>query len=263
MARPARQKRAKTRFERRMGATPHPEERRPRAALYLRVSKGEQTPESQRADVQRVARARGFEVVAEYVETASAVRMRPAFKQMLAAALAGQLDAIVVWAIDRFGRSMYKNILDVLELDRWGVQLVSVREPWLDNEGPVRDLLVAIFSWVAEQERRRIIERTNAGLERARAKGVRLGRPPRTFTATERARVHVLKAQGSSTRAIAKELGAPETVLRRFLAGGLSAQTAVDELTRFVHAPKTVTLPEGGKPLGSARPKRPRRNRPV
>ncbi|MBF5046406.1 recombinase family protein [Aggregicoccus sp. 17bor-14] len=65
----------------------------------------------------------------------------------------------------------------VLGLDRLGVPVVSVREPWLDNTGPVRSLLVAIFGWVAEQERSRLIERTRAGLARARAQGKRLGRP--------------------------------------------------------------------------------------
>jgi DNA invertase Pin-like site-specific DNA recombinase len=65
----------------------------------------------------------------------------------------------------------------VLALDRAGVQLVSVREPWLDTGGPVRDLLLAIFSWVAEQERRRLAERTKAGLARVREHGSRSGRP--------------------------------------------------------------------------------------
>jgi hypothetical protein len=49
----------------------------------------------------------------------------------------------------------------------------SVQEPWLDTGGPVRELLIAIFSWIAEQERARLIERTNAGLDRAKRKGVR------------------------------------------------------------------------------------------
>ena len=66
----------------------------------------------------------------------------------------------------------------VLELDRLDVPVLSVREGWLDTSGPVRPLLVAIFGWVAEQERTRLIERTKAGVERARRQGKRLGRPP-------------------------------------------------------------------------------------
>lgn len=69
-------------------------------------------------------------------------------------------------------------IQTVLELDRLGVPVLSVREGWLDASGPVRSLLVAILGWVAEQERARLIERTKAGLERARRQEKRLGRAP-------------------------------------------------------------------------------------
>lgn len=89
----------------------------------------------------------------------------------------GQFDVLVVWALDRFGRSTVGNIQAVLDLDRCGVQVVSVREEWLDTSGPVRSLLIAIFGWVAEQERVRLSERTKAGIERARRQGVHVGRP--------------------------------------------------------------------------------------
>src|SRR5271169_1665978 len=91
----------------------------------------------------------------------------------------GAFDVLVVWALDRFGRSMVGNLQAVLELDRCGVQVVSVRETWLDTGSAVRPLLIAIFGWVAEQERATIVARTKAGLERARRDGVRLGRPAR------------------------------------------------------------------------------------
>ncbi|RKG72684.1 recombinase family protein [Corallococcus terminator] len=64
-----------------------------------------------------------------------------------------------------------------LELDRLGVKVIFLQEGWLDTTVPVRSLLVAVFGWVAEQERHRLIERTKAGLDRARAQGKRLGRP--------------------------------------------------------------------------------------
>jgi DNA invertase Pin-like site-specific DNA recombinase len=96
---------------------------------------------------------------------------------MLKDARRGKFQVLVVWALDRFGRSMVGNLRDVLELDRLGVQVVSVRESWLDTGSPVRTLLIAIFSWVAEQERSRLIERTKAGVAAARRRGARLGRP--------------------------------------------------------------------------------------
>jgi hypothetical protein len=66
---------------------------------------------------------------------------------------------------------------DALALHRAGVQLISLREPWLDTGGPVRDLLLAIFSWVAEQERARFVERTRAGMQRAAKYGTKSGLP--------------------------------------------------------------------------------------
>ncbi len=177
-----------------------------RAAIYLRVSKGEQHAENQRPDVDRIVGQRGLEVVEVYEDSISAVKRRPEFDRMVRDAQRGRFDVLVIWAIDRFGRTMAGNIQTVLDLDRRGVVTVSVQEPWLDTGGPVRDLLLAIFSWIAEQERARLVERTNAGLERAKRKGIRLGRPP--------ARVNLwlakkLIAEGKSLRQVAKALKVP------------------------------------------------------
>ncbi len=105
----------------------------------------------------------------------------------------------------------------VLELDRLGIQVVSVREPWLDTSGPVRSLLVAIFSWVAEQERAQLVARTKAGLTRARARGIRLGRPA---ARVDVARARELRAGGLSIRAVAKALRVPTTTVARALGKG-------------------------------------------
>ncbi len=148
-----------------------------RAALYLRVSTEEQSTANQMPELEQLAAARRLRVVAVYEEQASAARKRPQFEQMMADAHRGRFDVLIVWALDRLGRSTLGNMSAVLELERRGARVVSVREPWLDTGGPVRDLLLAIFSWVAEQERARLIERTKAGLDRARRRGIRLGRP--------------------------------------------------------------------------------------
>ncbi len=110
---------------------------------------------------------------------------------------------------------MVGNLQDVLELDRLGVTVVSVRESWLDTGSPVRSLLVAIFSWVAEQERTRLVERTKAGLQAARRRGAKIGRPRRRVD-LERARD--LRAAGHSLRGVAKELGVGYATLCRALA---------------------------------------------
>ena len=152
-----------------------------KTAIYLRVSTAQQTVENQRPDVDRLVAARGYSVVACFEEQASASGKRPEFERMMEAARRGEFSILVVWALDRFGRSMGGNIADVLALDKAGVKVVSVKEPWMDTGGPVRELLVAIFSWVAQQEKARLIERTKAGLAGARARGVILGRPSPTL----------------------------------------------------------------------------------
>jgi DNA invertase Pin-like site-specific DNA recombinase len=186
------------------------------AAVYLRVSKAKQETENQRPDVMRVVRARGLTPVL-YVETASAAGARPVFDRLMADAAGGAFRVLVVWALDRFGRSMARNVRDVLELDRLGVQIVSVREPWLDTGAPARDLLLAIFSWVAEQERARIVERTLAGMARAAAAGRHPGRPPRA-DAGERERVYRLHREGGTVRDIARAIKMPRATVARVLA---------------------------------------------
>jgi DNA invertase Pin-like site-specific DNA recombinase len=185
-----------------------------RAALYLRVSGDRQTTENQRPDVEQVVAARRYTIVATYEEQASAVKHRPMYEAMLMDAKRGKLDVLVVWALDRLGRSLVGNLQDVLELDRLGVQIVSVRESWLDTSGPVRSLLIAVFSWAAEQERARLVERTKAGLERARKRGP-LGRPRK---AVDLDRARDLRAQGKTLRQVAAQLGVGPATLHRALA---------------------------------------------
>jgi len=147
-----------------------------------------------------------------------AATTRPAFDAMMLAAARGEFRVLVVWALDRFGRSMFRNINAVVELDRLGVQVISVRESWLDTSGPIRDLLVAIFSWIAEQERRRLGERTRAGLERARARGKKLGRPRRYISRAELERALELQARKVPLRIIAQRVRVPRATLHRALA---------------------------------------------
>lgn len=185
-----------------------------RCAVYLRVSTDRQTTQNQEADVRRMAEARGYDAVV-YEETESAAKVRPVLDRMLADVRAGRVNAVAVWAIDRLHRSMVGAINTILDLDRLGVPVLSVREGWLDTSGPVRPLLVAIFGWVAEQERARLIERTRAGLDRARRQGKRLGRPCASPLAVAAAVAHV--KQGASIRAAAKAAGVSERTVRRSL----------------------------------------------
>lgn len=97
-----------------------------RCAIYLRHSLDREKTENQRPDVEQLVRARGYEVVVTFEEGASAAKKPPEYDRMMKAARRGAFDVLVVWALDRFGRSMIGNMNDVLELDRIGVQVVSV-----------------------------------------------------------------------------------------------------------------------------------------
>lgn len=186
-----------------------------RAALYLRVSSDEQTFENQRPELRRIARTRGYKVVATYEEQASAAKARPEYTRMMDDAHRGMFDVLVVWALDRLGRSMVGNMQAVLELDRCGVEVVSAREPWLDTGGAVRPLLIGIFGWVAEQERTRLSERTKAGMDRARRDGVHIGRPA---VRVDLRRARALRAEGLPLREVAKRLRVSLATLKRALA---------------------------------------------
>lgn len=188
-----------------------------RAAIYLRVSTDRQRTENQKPEVEQLVKARGFKTTHVYEEQASAAKTRPMYEKMLADAKRGKFDVLVIWALDRFGRSMVGNLSAVLELDRVGVTVVSVRESWLDTGSPVRTLLVAIFSWVAEQERHRLVERTKAGLESARRRGARIGRP-RVRVNLDRARQ--LRGQGKPLRDVAEAFGVGVATLHRALNPG-------------------------------------------
>jgi DNA invertase Pin-like site-specific DNA recombinase len=174
-----------------------------KAVLYLRVSMIEQSTENQLPDLEALASRRGFNIVATYAEKVSAVKTRPEFDKMIASAHRGKFDVLLVWNLDRLHRSIVGALQTVLDLDRRGVQIISYKEPWLDTGGPVRGLLIGIFGWVAEQERLRIGDRTRAGLERARRRGGRLGRPRVDL---DMDRLMALRAGGMSMSRVAAEL---------------------------------------------------------
>ena len=147
----------------------------------MRVSKNDdsQTPENQKEPLRKMAESLGLEVVGEYVDMASGGNSnRPQFQKMLKDARERRFDIILVWSLDRFSREGISNTLHYLEeLTKNGVALKSLQESWLDtSDQGMGKLLIAIMSWVAQQERQRISERTKAGLERAKANGKKLGR---------------------------------------------------------------------------------------
>jgi len=150
-------------------------------AIYARVSKNDesQDPQNQINPLRDYAKALDGEVVEEYIDLASGGKSdRENFLRMLNDADRHRFDLLLIWSLDRLSREGISNTLGYLErLKRNGIAIKSLQESWLDtrDEG-LGQLLLAIFSWMAQQERKRIVERTKAGLERAKREGKTLGR---------------------------------------------------------------------------------------
>lgn len=213
--------------------------RAPRCALFFRVSTGEQVAGNQHADVYALVKARGYEINDVFEEVGSAAaRSRPQFEKMIANAHRGRYDVIVLWSLDRASRSM-KGMLDlVLDLDQRGVRVVSVREPWAEVDGPARALTVAVMGFCAQFERDRLIERTKAGMQRARAEGRRIGRPKAKIDIDQILDLHEV---GKSVRDIARVVGVSSTTVHRAL------RTALDHAALRAAA----AVPNGASPRHS------------
>jgi putative DNA-invertase from lambdoid prophage Rac len=186
-----------------------------KAAVYLRVSTDKQTEENQEPDCIRLCEARGWEPVI-YREVESGVKRRPKWDRVKNDVRTGVCRAVVVWALDRTGRTRVQVAHDLSELFRWGAVVASVKDSWLDQAtGPLRDLLVQIMAWVAEGERARLIERTKAGMARAKAAGVKLGR--RALPACQVAEIRKLAMAGVNAYWICKQTGVKQSTVRTYL----------------------------------------------
>lgn len=185
-----------------------------RVAIYARVSTlNDQSPEPQLRDLRELASRRGFQIVREYVDkgVSGARGSRPGLNDLLADARRRRFDAILVWKLDRLGRSMIHLVLLLEEFKELGVGLISFTEG-LDFTTPSGKLVYQVISAFAEFERDCIRERVQAGMPNARARGKRIGRPPVSVDAADVAR---LRGQGASWREIAQKLGVGATTARR------------------------------------------------
>ena len=186
-------------------------------ATYIRVSSDEQTTANQIPDLERLCAARDWTITRRYEETVSgSAKVRPQLARMLMDAHRGEFKVLVAWSADRISRDGATGLLKLLErLDAAGVQFISAREPYIDSAGPFRDVVVSLLGTFAKMEKARLIERTRAGLQRAKAEGIRLGRPPVSEVRLAEARQHV--AQGRPVAVAARLARVGEGTLRRHL----------------------------------------------
>ena len=187
-----------------------------RVALYLRVSTDRQTTDNQRRQLRRAARDHGWQVVATFedagISGAAGRNGRPAYDDLLKGVARREFDMVAAWSVDRLGRSLQDLVGFLGELHAKGVDLYLHRQG-LDTSTPAGKAMFQMIGVFAEFERTMIQERVKAGLERARARGRRLGRP--ATAAKKRGDVLKLRRKGLSIRAIAGEVGiSPRSVQR-------------------------------------------------
>jgi DNA invertase Pin-like site-specific DNA recombinase len=181
-----------------------------RAALYMRVSSGEQNTEAQERALREYVQRRDWTIHRVYRDQglSGANSNRPALNEMLKDCRRGSLDVVVVWKFDRFARSL-KALISGLELCRsLGIDFVSVTEA-VDTSLPAGELVFQMIGAVAQFERSLIGERVKSGLANARAKGKVLGRPPlRKLSRAETRQLRQERMQGNVPfRVLAKKFG--------------------------------------------------------
>ena len=179
-----------------------------RAALYHRVSTVDQDAAAARRELHAAAKRLGARVVLNEEETGSgAANDRPGLLRVLEAARRRELDIVLVWKLDRWGRSALDLLANLRDLETAGVRFLAVTQG-LDvrpHGDAMSRLLLQVLAAVAEFERDLIRERTRLGMERARARGSRLGRPPARRADPDV--VESLRAADYPDRAIAESLG--------------------------------------------------------
>jgi len=167
---------------------PTAQSRANRVALYGRVSTntGQQSPEMQLREIREYAEHRGWRVVEEYTDhgVSGSKESRPALNRLMEDAHRRRFDTVLVWKLDRFGRSLRHLVNCLAEFEALGIAFVSLRDN-LDLSTPSGRLMFQIVGAMAEFERSLIAERVKAGMRNARAKGRQIGRPPRTHIPLE------------------------------------------------------------------------------
>ena len=179
-----------------------------RVAIYARVSTIQQDTEAQIAECQAYAQRCGYELAGIYQDKISGVtgkEDRPELSRLLEDAFARKFDGVVVYSIDRLGRSL-KHCLEILEsLKIHRCDFISLKQQ-IDTSSATGQLIFNIFACLANYERTMILERTALGRARAKERGVKFGRPS-AYNDSVASAVRMLRAKGAGIREIQKSLG--------------------------------------------------------
>ena len=201
-----------------------------RVGLYARVSThDQQTLPMQLSAMRDYAERRGWEVVKETSEIGSGAKEREKRDQLLKAARRREIDAVVVWRLDRWGRSLVDLVTTLGELGELGVGFVSLTEA-MDLTTPTGRAMAGLLAVFAEFERDILRERVKAGIAEAREQGRPHGRP-RTASLL-RGQVEEMHEAGMSKSEIARRLFIGRTSVRRMLEDAGGSQSAGAETVK-------------------------------
>ena len=186
-----------------------------RAAIYTRISTGEQNADLQTRELPEFCERRGWSLNETYSDVMTGAKdKRPALDRLMADARRGKFDCVAVWRFDRFARSTSHLLRALEEFAALGIDFVSVTEA-IDTSTPAGKMVFTVLGAVAELERSIIRERVIAGQRAAKMRGVKFGRP---VVDVDAAQVSRLRNSGLSWRAIAAETGIAKDTLRRSVA---------------------------------------------
>jgi len=204
-------------------------------ALYARVSTTDQNCQSQLKELREFCQRRGWRIVGEFIDKgiSGAKASRPQLDALMKAASLKKFDAVCVYKLDRFGRSVLHLSQQLALLESYGVRFLSVSQGIdTDASNPTSKLLTGILSCVAEFERQLLCERTAAGIRAAQANGKHVGRPKRIFRRD--LVVKMRDQEGRSWRNIAAELDIPVmtavAAYRQLQAGTECTETVPEKL---------------------------------
>jgi len=197
-----------------------------RNIAYLRVSKKEENIENQREAIKKFANE-DLVFFEDIISGSTKAEERKGFREMLEYIEKMRPEKLYVYEISRLGRSMIETISIIQKLEKTVFIIpVSEKERWLaTTDRSVRNLIMAIFSWVAEREREMLIERTRNGIERARKEGKKLGRPAREI---DWKKVNEYRNKGISYSAISRILDIPYPTLIRKKGGNKKEGTLIE-----------------------------------
>jgi DNA invertase Pin-like site-specific DNA recombinase len=190
------------------------------AAIYVRVSTDQQTTENQERELRAIAARMGCTIVEVYrdqgISGAKGRDKRPAFDALLRDAARRRFGLIMAWSVDRLGRSLQDLIGFLSEIHSLGIDLF-LHQQGLDTTTPAGKAMFQMMGVFAEFERAMIQARIMSGLDRARAQGKRLGRPP--VSAEVEDAIRLARQNGLGVRATARQYGVGTATVRRIVQG--------------------------------------------